>query len=117
MQCELGFAVNQLLFMQTLFCNLLEKIGLWLLIQNADYYLKNKITEKFEDWFTSRYIRDDEALMNLIEISPIALLIKVSLKHFTHFEYFDPIPRKCKSKTGFRNLPLSCISINTPMQV
>lgn len=53
MQCELGFAVNQLLFMQTLFCNLLEKIGLWLLIQNADYYLKNKITEKFEDWFTS----------------------------------------------------------------
>lgn len=32
MQCELGFAVNKLLFMQTLFCNLLEKIGLWLLI-------------------------------------------------------------------------------------
>lgn len=80
MQCELGFAVNQLLFMQTLFCDLLEKIGLWLLIQNADYYLKNKITEKFEDWFTARYIRDDEALMNLIKISRIALRIKVSLK-------------------------------------
>lgn len=35
MQCELRFAVNQLLFMQTLFCNLLEKIGLWLLIQQS----------------------------------------------------------------------------------
>lgn len=36
--------------------------------------------------------------MNLIEISRIALLIKVSLKHFTHFEYFDPIPRNASQR-------------------
>lgn len=74
--------------------------------------MKNKIIEKFEDWFILRYIRDDEVFMNFIEIFRIVLLIKVSLKYFIYFEYFDFIFRKCKLKIGFRNLFFLCILIN-----
>lgn len=65
------YTVNQLLFVTILFRDLPEInwfTTTYFCIQDVDY-LEIKIQETSEDWFAAINIHDDEALVNLVEIS------------------------------------------------